>query len=109
MDLSETVKRLKVEILFGVALFAFIFSQIQQVSVQILLSMLLITIWIIMSWYYLQNKQPASTSDDITILENENEKKLDVPEISTQNYYVKSAPKKGLKYLKQNDVLIKIA
>lgn len=96
----------KVEILFFTTLFAIVFFQIQQANVQTLLSILLITLWGMMLWYYLQNRyQPTGT----TVLDKENDVRLEVPEIASTNYYVKTAPKKGLKYLKNNETLLKIA
>lgn len=100
----------KVEILFFTTLFAIVFFQIQQANVQTLLSILLITLWGMILWYYLQQRelpreQPVATA----ILDKENDTRLEVPEIASTNYYVKTAPKKGLKYLKNNDTLLKIA
>lgn len=112
MDWTETVNNLKVEILFFTLLFAVLFFQIQQANVKTLLSLLLITLWLAGLWYYLKYKgQQVDTQEkqEVQILEKENEKKLEVPEMATQNYYIKSAPKKGLNYLKKNETLMKIA
>lgn len=49
-------------------------------------------------------------SANIEAVEKVNRKKVEeAPDIQSANYYVKSAPKKGLKYLKTNDALVNIA
>lgn len=112
MDWTETVNNLKVEILFFTLLFAVLFFQIQQANVKTILSLLLITLWLVGLWYYLRYKGTQVDTQEkreVQLLEKENEKKLEVPEMATQNYYIKSAPKKGLNYLKKNETLMKIA
>lgn len=99
----------RVEILFFTTLIALVFSQIQQASVQTLLSTLLVTLWGMMLWYYMRTKDSVTTKNGTTLLDKENEVSLEVPEIASKNYYVKAAPKKGLKYLKNNETLVKIA
>jgi hypothetical protein len=112
MDWTETINQLKVEIFFFTVLFAILFFQIQQASVKTLLSMLLITAWLGVLWYYLQYKGKKLDSRDKQekqILDKENTERLETPEIVSHNYYVKTAPKKGLSYLKKNELLMKMA
>jgi hypothetical protein len=112
MDLYDTINNLKIEIAFGVVLFSILFFQIQQANTKTLLSMLLITLWAGAAWFYLQykNKQiDTQEKKELKVIEDENEKKLEVPEIISSNYYVKAAPKKGLQYMKKNEVLVNMA
>lgn len=99
----------RIEILFFATLFALVFFQIQQANVQTLLSILLVTLWGMIVWYYMQNKPILKTKTDTSLLDKENDVRLEVPEMPSNNYYVKSAPKKGLTYLKNNENLLNIA
>ena len=112
MDWKETVNHVKIELFFYTLLFAILFFQIQQANVKTILSLLLITFWLVGLWYYLMYKsQQADTREqqEEKILEEENAKKREAPEMSTSNYYIKGAPKKGLSYLKKNETLMKMA
>lgn len=99
----------RIEILFFTTLFALVFFQIQQANIQTLLSILLVTLWAMIAWYYTQNKTTIKTKTDTSLLDKENDIRLEVPEMPSKNYYVKSAPKKGLTYLKNNETLLNIA
>ena len=111
MEWYETINRLRVEIAFGIVFFSILFFQIQQAEMKTIMSMLLITLWIVAGWFYLQykNKQiDTQEKKEIKVVEDQHEKRLKTPEIATTNYYVKSANKKGLTYLKKNDTLLTI-
>lgn len=106
------IQDIKVELFFFIFLFAIIFYQIQQSDVKTLMSMLLLTIWGAAAWYYLQYKQQQVSKEQISkesILDAENKDQQKHPEIFSQNYAIKGAPKKGLIYLKENKVLTDLA
>lgn len=113
MEWFTTINNLKVEIAFGIALFSVLFFQIQQAETKTLISLLLISLWIAAAWYYLQyrNKQVITQDEKSTaILQEQHQLKLDTaPEMPPDNYYVKSASKKGLTYLLKNKVLVDIS
>jgi hypothetical protein len=91
-------------VFFSLLCAAVVFYQINQASEKTIMSMLLISVWLVGFFYYYTNiKKPNDVK----------EKQLDViipkgKEIATNNYYVKSSPKKGLEYLKNNETLVKI-
>lgn len=112
MEWYDIVNNLRVEIAFGLVLFAILFFQIQQAEMKTILSMLLITLWAAAAWMYLQYKNKlvdTQEKKENKIVEDEHEKRLVAPELVTTNYYVKSANKKGLTYLKRNETLLNIA
>jgi hypothetical protein len=112
MDWVDTINNIRAELLFFTFLFAVLFFQIQQANEKTLLSLLLITLWLVGLGYYLQYKSTKVDGvdrRDTALLEAENDKKLEVSEIVSPNYYIKAAPKKGLKYLKNNETLMNIA
>lgn len=104
--------QLNAEVFVFVIVCAVLFYQMQKADMKTIVSLLLITIWGGAIWIYLfyKRKQAGNQEKEAeTILDNENKKRLVAPEISSSNYYVKGAPKKGLRYLKQNEDLMKIA
>ncbi len=113
MDWADAINNIRGELLFFTFLFAVIFFQIQQSNEKTLLSLLLITVWLVGLGYYLQyvsGKIDKTDKNNTLLLESENTKKLEeVPEMISPNYYIKCAPKKGLKYLKNNETLMNIA
>ena len=112
MEWYDLVNNLRVEIAFGIVLFAILFFQIQHADMKTIMSMLLITLWAGAAWMYLQykNKQvDTQERKENAVVEDEHKKRLITPEIQTTNYYVKSATKKGLDYLKRNETLLSIA
>jgi hypothetical protein len=92
------------EMLFIILFISIVFYQLTQSSEKIIMSMLLISIWVLAFYYYYNiNKTtlPVSIQEDKKTLPKGKE-------ISTDNYYVKNNPKKGLEYLKNNETLVKI-
>lgn len=87
------------------------FYQFQRAELKTLVSLLLITLWGILLWYYLnyrvKNEKDKETKTE-TILENEHKDLMENDEIVTNYYPIKGAPKKGWTYLKENKVLMDI-
>jgi Ca2+/Na+ antiporter len=111
-DWTTLLQEIKVELLFLLLLMAILFYQFQKAEVKTLMSLLLITIWGIFIWYYLQyrvkqEKQEGSKAD--TLLNKEHDIMMKNPEINSSYYPIKGAPKKGWTYLKENTTLIQIA
>lgn len=111
-DIYKTINNLKIEIIFFTFLFAIIFFQIQNAEIKTVVSMLLITLWLGILWYYLKYKSEqldTKEKQELKIIEKENTQKLETPEISSTNYYVKGALKKGLNFMTKNEILVTIA
>jgi len=111
-NIFDTIDSLKIEITFFTILFAIIFFQIQRAEMKTIISMLLITVWLIALFFYLKYKSEQIGNiekQELAIIENENTKKLETPEINSTNYYVKGALKKGLNFMNKNEILVKIA
>lgn len=108
----EILQDLKVEIFFFILLFSIVFYQFQHAELKTLVSLLLISIWGYALWMYLQYRaKEESTKDakELAIVEEVHTEKLEHPEIATNNFSIKSAPKKGLVYMKENRTLMEIA
>jgi len=99
------IQDIKAEAFFLMFLCAVIFYQIQKAELKTVVSMLLITVWGAAVWYYLQDKSKKAADTSDAILDKVNTENLKHPEIISTNFAIKSAPKKGLVYLKENNVL----
>jgi len=99
------IQDIKIEVFFLMFLLAVIFYQIQKAELKTVVSMLLITVWGAAVWYYLQDKSKKAADTSDVVLEKVNTANLKHPEIISSNFAIKSAPKKGLVYLKENNVL----
>lgn len=111
-DWTTLLQEIKVEVVFLLLLMAIFFYQFQKAEVKTLMSLLLITIWAIIIWYYLQyrvkeEKQEVTKTD--TILNEEHDAMIKNPEITSSYYPIKGIPKKGWTYLKENKTLMEIA
>jgi len=106
------LQEIRAEIILGVFLMAILFYQLQQADMKTVINVLLFTLWGAAFWYYLQTiqkqKQETSLSKE-KILDEENKDLLKHPEIQSNVYSIKAAPKKGLIYLKENKVLMDLA
>lgn len=111
-DWATLLQEIKVEVMFLLLLMAIFFYQFQKAEVKTLMSLLLITIWGIIIWYYLQYRVKEERQEDkqaSTLLNEEHEVLMKNPEISSSYYPIKGAPKKGWTYLKENKTLMEIA
>jgi len=111
-DFYAILQDLKVEIFFFVLFFSIVFYQFQQAELKTLVSLLLISIWAYALWMYLQYRSKEERTKDakeIAVIDQVHEEKLNHPEIATDNFPIKGAPKKGLIYLKENRTLTEIA
>lgn len=103
---------IRAEIFLGLFLMAILFYQLQQADMKTVINILLFTLWGAAFWYYLQTQQKQKTEIQQSkekILDEENKDLLKHPEIQSQVYSIKAAPKKGLIYLKENKVLLDLA
>ena len=78
-NIFDTIDSLKIEITFFTILFAIIFFQIQRAEMKTIISMLLITVWLIALFFYLKYKSEQIgdiEKQELAIIENENTKKL---------------------------------
>ncbi len=111
-DWATLLQEIKVEVMFLLLLMAIFFYQFQKAEVKTLMSLLLITLWGIIIWYYLQYRVKEERQEDkqaSTLLNEEHEVLMKNPEISSSYYPIKGAPKKGWTYLKENKSLMEIA
>ena len=108
----EILQDLKVEVFFFILLFSIVFYQFQHAELKTLVSLLLISIWGYALWMYLQyraKEEKTKDAKELAIVEEVHTEKLEHPEIATNNFSIKSAPKKGLVYMKENRTLMEIA
>jgi Ca2+/Na+ antiporter len=110
-QITEFIQNIKVEVLFVIFLMSIFFFQFQRSELKTLVSLLLITLWGILIWFYLnyrvkQEKQDNKKTE--TLLENEHKDMMENPEIVSSYYPIKGAPNKGWTYLKENKILMDI-
>jgi hypothetical protein len=112
MNLIDRINLLRIELFVVILLCAVIFFQIQQKTEKTLLSLVVITLWLVGVGYYLKNRSESidtAGKKEVFIVEKENTTKLEAPEVACNNFYVKKAPIKGLSFLKKNESLMQIA
>lgn len=95
---------IKPDMVFYILFVAVLFYQITQSSEKIIMSMVLVSIWLLAFYYYFK----VQNEDTKTTIKNIEDSVPKGKEIATTNYFVKSSPKKGLEYLKNNETLVKI-
>jgi hypothetical protein len=98
------LKKYKAEVLFLILCVAIIFYQLSQSSEKTLMALLVVSLWLFALYYYFMKDQKEQPVKDPV-------KSTDLPkgkEIATNNFYVKNNPNKGLEYLKNNEMLLKI-
>ena len=103
MTFIELYRNNKVEVLIFILFVAIVFYQISQASEKTIMSMVLLSIWLVVFYYYFNSKKDVEN-----IMKPVEQSVPKGKEIATNNYYVKNSPKKNLEYLKNNETLIKI-
>lgn len=112
IDWQNILNEVKVEVFIIILLMSIFFFQFQKAELKTLISILLITIWGVMIWFYLKYRSTQITANATkaeAILKNEHEDLMKNPEISSSYFPIKAAPKKGWIYMKENKILIDIA
>lgn len=109
---TTLLKEVRVEVVFLLLLMTVFFYQFQRAELKTLISLLLITAWGVIIWYYLQYRVKQEKKEETqseTVLNLEHDVMMKNPEINSNYYPIKGAPKKGWTYLKENKTLMEIA
>jgi len=109
---TALLQEIKVEVFFFLFLMSIFFYQFQKAELKTLVSLLLITLWGAVIWYYLQYRVKQEKTEETkaeTVLNEEHKDMMKNPEIGSSYYPIKGIPKKGWTYLKENKTLMDIA
>ena len=107
----DFIQTIKLEVVISILVLAIFFFNFQKADLKTLLSLLLITIWGIILWFYLNQKVTDKKKDNSlteVIIDNDHKDMSTIPEMNSDIYSVKSVPNKGWIYLKENKTLMDI-